>query len=855
MKCLLYTCVFLAPVFQTSISKYLTCKPHGKFQFNGLFKPGDIMLGAIFAVNFKAIPPELSFISKPEQWKCESFDLAVFQRAQTMVFAIEEINKDPALLPNITLGYRLYDNCVNLQEAMRAAATLIGGEEEVNDDSSCDGVPPVVAIVGDPLSTHSIAISRAVGLFKIPLVSYCATCSCLSDKQEFPTFLRTIPSDTFQVKVMAEIMNYFGWTWVGAVGTDDDYGLYALTSFNKEVKKFGCVAFSETLKTNDRARLLQVISVIKQSSAKIIVLFLTKTIMGTFIKEAVLRNITGKQWIACDLWSAYPSLASNDNFDFFGGTIGIIARRGSIPGFEKFLRDIQPTSDVKNNLYSQFWETIFQCKFKNSSVAGDGKVCTGTEDMKSIKNEYSDVSQLRASYNVYKAVYALAHALHNIVICKDREGPFENNTCADITKVQPWQLLHYLRKVNFTTLSGDQVAFDQNGDAVPILDIVNWQRAEDGGMTTKTIGFFSELDTHETQLMINKDDIFWNFESGKMPESVCSKSCQPGTRKAARKGEPVCCFDCVPCADGEINSIECIKCSTELWSNDKKNKCVLKETEFLSYDDAMGITLAATALTGFCLTVAVLAVFIHFRNTPVVKANNSELSYLLLVSLMLCFLCSLSFIGQPSHITCMLRHVVFGISFVMCISCILVKTIVVIMAFTATLPGKSTMKWFGVVQQRCTVFVFTALQALICIIWLITYPPSPTKNTKYQTAKIIFECDIGSAAGFGCLLGYIWLLAGVSFLLAFLARRLPDTFNEARFITFSMLIFCAVWITFIPAYVSSPGKHTVAVEIFAILASSFGLLFAIFAPKCYIILLKPHKNTKKSLMCRSLQKY
>ncbi|KAG7268351.1 hypothetical protein CRUP_019561 [Coryphaenoides rupestris] len=295
-----------------------------------------------------------------------------------------------------------------------------------------------------------------------------------------------------------------------------------------------------------------------------------------------------------------------------------------------------------------------------------------------------------------------------------------------------------------------------------------------------------------------------------------------------------------------IGSHQCRRCPIEFWSNLAHTACIRRKVDFLSFSETLGIVLTTGAVSGVVVTTAVFVIFLWYHKTPVVRANNSELSFLLLLSLKLCFLCSLVFIGRPSVWSCRLQQAAFGISFVLC-----VKTIVVLAAFRSARPGAGAlMKWFGPGLQRGSVCFFTSIQVIICIIWLSLSPPIPHRDLGFQGSKVNLECAMSSVVGFAVVLGYIGFLACLCLLLAFLARKLPDNFNEAKFITFSMLIFCAVWVAFVPAYVSSPGKYSVAVEIFAILASSYGLLLCIFAPKCFIILLRPERNTKKHLMGR-----
>ncbi|XP_067326607.1 vomeronasal type-2 receptor 26-like [Anolis sagrei] len=437
----------------------------------------------------------------------------------------------------------------------------------------------------------------------------------------------------------------------------------------------------------------------------------------------------------------------------------------------------------------------------------------------------------------------------------DLESSQQIKYILDIYKIP--QLHRFLKHVSFNNSAGDKISFDQYGVLITDFDVINWVTLPNHSFVSIKVGSIDPKAPVGQGLIINASGILWHngIELVQLL-SVCNDKCHSGYHKEKKEGVVFCCYNCIPCPKGKISDqidmTDCFQCHEDHYPNKYRNACIPKVVTFLSFEEPLGIGLTSLTLSFLLMTILVFGIFMKHRSTPIVKANNEKLTYNLLFCLFLCFLSALLFIGQPKKMTCLLRQAAFGIVFSVAISCVLAKNLIVLLAFMATKPGSRLMKWIGKKLANAIILSCSLIQTGLCVMWLATDPPFPDLDMHSVDEKIVLECNEGSVTMFYCVLSYMVFLAIASFTIAFLVRKLPNNFNEAKFITFSMLLFCCVCLSFTPVYLSTKGKYVVAVEIFSILTSSGGLLSFIFFPKCYIIVLRPELNKKEQLVKRKV---
>ncbi|XP_067841385.1 G-protein coupled receptor family C group 6 member A-like [Heptranchias perlo] len=288
------------------------------------------------------------------------------------------------------------------------------------------------------------------------------------------------------------------------------------------------------------------------------------------------------------------------------------------------------------------------------------------------------------------------------------------------------------------------------------------------------------------------------------------------------------------------DSNECEKCSEDHWSEEGSSTCQNRTTEFLQWRDALSVVLIILATLGVLIICIIIILFTKHLDTPAVKAAGGWMCYIMLLSLLLSFVSVVLFIGEPFDYICKIRQPLFGISFTLCVSCILVKSFRIILAFSFNPIIRKNLRLLY--KPVSIIIVTTGIQAIVCSMWLSLNTPKLVKYEDFPKI-ILLLCDEGSHVAFGVMLGYIAILACVCFILAFKGRKAPEMYNEAKFITFGMLVYLIVWILFVTMYINIKiGKYFPAIESVAILASSYGILCCHFVPTYYTVCFKKESN-------------
>nr|XP_044990165.1 vomeronasal type-2 receptor 26-like [Jaculus jaculus] len=800
-------------------------------------RAGDVVIGGSFSILRFYKVTLLDFTTPPAGLLPSGVSPWGYRVAQSFVFAVEEINRSPQLLPNLTLGFSIRNSGDSVRGALRETMGFLTGQEEPVPNYTCHPGPPRAAMIGDTRSALSVSMARLLGLYKFPQVSYSSTLPSLSDKTQFPSFLRTLASDLTSSHALTQLVLHFQWSWVGILSQDDDFGQQASSVVTQELAQAGvCIEFNLHVPSQESLEKTQTIVLkMQRCTAKVVLVFLNSLYFQLILYRLLDLHVAGQVWVSPDALHMALALSVPHVSQVLQGSFSLLFHSSQARGFPEYLAQLSPSRNPEDMFIESFWESTFGCTWphRNSTVTGGVKFCSGNESLRDQQFPFQEVSKVDIAYT---AVHSIAHALQDLITCERGDG-----ACADPQRFQPWQILHALKKVHFKTPDGNEVMFDANGDLVTKFDVLQGKKTLEGQFHLVPIGTIDPGVSVGNRMMVHMK------EGLQVPSSVCSLSCPPGFSQMPRQGEPQCCFDCSPCPEGQFadqkDMKRCLLCPEEQYSSHSRDRCLPRTEIFLAFDEPLGLALASVALFLAGLALLVLGVFLKHRDTPVVRANNRALSYLLLASLALCALCPLLFLGRPTAVTCLLRQTTFAVVFTVAVSSILAKTLTVALAFRFTRPGDRVHVFLGPQASTSVVLVASFMQVILCGMWLGTSPPFPDRDMVTEPIHVVIQCQEGSGIAFSCVLGYLGFLAGGTFSVAFLARGLPDAFNETRFITFSMLLFCSVWTAFLPLYHSARGKSTVAVEVFSILASTAGLLGGIFIPKCYIILLKPEQNT------------
>ncbi|XP_062396167.1 taste receptor type 1 member 1-like [Sardina pilchardus] len=752
-------------------------------------------------------------------------NLRGYRGLQVMRFAIEEINNSSTLLPNVTLGYHIIDHCTDAQNFPDILHFFsVNGSVEVIQTYN-HYYSQVISFIGAFSSTETISLAPMFMADLIPMVSYGASSSTLSDKLTYPSFIRTTPSNKNQIELIIHIIKHFGWNWVAFIGSKSEYSANGFQMFVDMIKNTGiCLGYQEILA--DISELNSTFYRIDTLKINVIILFIEELLAVKVVTSSVQLNVHNKVWIASDSWSLSNHLLRLQGINTIGSIIGVTPIVVPLPGFNEFIYQSQDRAD--------------------SVHSAEGFCNQACDNCSSVTPE--DLINENPSYNfpVYSAVYTIAMALHKVLQCN-------HSGCNKTRTVYPYMLLQEIKRLRFHLIDF-WISFDKNLDPPARYSLVFWDTSNHS-VEINQIGTFSNYPV--SNLTIFDTQLHWHG-SGLVPFSNCSVECKPGHVRQ-KSGLHECCFTCVECPRNQYsnhtaNLYSCLKCGKYEWSDAGSTSCRTRSMEYLRFSDGYSIVLMvlASALMLLCGGVAVL--FAVHRSTPVVRSAGGSMCFLMLGCLAAAATSVFFYFSELSTFSCIFRDFVYCFFYTVCLSCLLVRSFQIICIFKmAALLPKAHTWWVKHNGQWLVVAALSLLQLLLCAVWMTVSPPLPKEDTSFKD-QIVLQCSANDIVLSYLSIMFMLILSGLCFCFSYLGTDLPKNYNEAKAITFSMLLFWLSWAIFITADLLAKTKYVQVVKIVVELSCLYGIMFSYFIPKSFIIVFQTARNTQEYFQA-SIQSY
>ncbi|NXS01927.1 GRM1 protein, partial [Oxylabes madagascariensis] len=437
---------------------------------------------------------------------------------------------------------------------------------------------------------------------------------------------------------------------------------------------------------------------------------------------------------------------------------------------------------------------------------------------------------------VINAIYAMAYGLQNMhhSLCPGHVG-----LCDAMKPIDGSKLLEFLLKSSFIGVSGEEVWFDEKGDAPGRYDIMNLQYIEPNRYDYVLIGTWHEG-------VLNIDDYRIQMNKSGMVRSVCSEPCLKGQIKVIRKGEVSCCWICTACKENEFvqDEFTCKACELGWWPNADLTGCEPIPVKYLQWSNIESIVAVVFSCLGILVTMFVTLIFVLYRDTPVVKSSSRELCYIILAGIFLGYVCPFTLIAKPTTTSCYLQRLLVGLSSAMCYSALVTKTnrIARILAGSKKKICTRKPRFMSAWAQVVIASILISVQLTLVITLIILEPPMPILS--YPSIKEVYLICNTSNLGVVAPVGYNGLLIMSCTYYAFKTRNVPANFNEAKYIAFTMYTTCIIWLAFVPIYFGS--NYKIITTCFAVSLSVTVALGCMFTPKMYIIIAKPERNVRSA---------